>query len=304
MIKRTLYFGNPAYLSFQNKQLVINIPSLQDKEDKGELNTIPIEDIGVLILDNQQITFTQVLLSALLENNTAVISCDASHHPTGLFLPLDVHTVQSEKFRSQIEASLPLKKNLWQQTIQSKINNQAAHLQRRNVSIENMIYWSASVKSGDPDNYEARAAAYYWKNLFPAEMSFFRERSGAPPNNLLNYGYAILRAMTARALVGSGLLPTFGIHHRNKYNAYCLADDIMEPYRPYIDVLVADIVDTGEEIIEITKSLKAALLSIASRDVRIGGEKSPLMNALQRTSASLARCYEGETRKISYPVLE
>jgi CRISPR-associated protein Cas1 len=160
------------------------------------------------------------------------------------------------------------------------------------------------VKSGDSDNHEARAAAYYWKNLFPPFLHFTREREGMPPNNLLNYGYAILRAVVARSLVGSGLLPTLGIFHRNQYNAYCLADDIMEPYRPYVDKVVCDIVQNNGQYLDITPSMKKTLLAIPAMDVTLDNQKSPLMNAVQRTTASLAKCYEGKTRKIIYPQMQ
>jgi len=266
---------------------------------------VPIEDIGVVILDNQQITITHAALAALLQNNAAVITCNDTHHPVGLFLPLDGHDIQSERFRHQITATEPLKKQLWQQTVSAKILNQAAILNERGIETDNMLHWAKSVRSGDPDNYEGRAAAYYWQYIFgpPADGNFFRRREGEAPNNLLNYGYAILRAMVARSLVGSGLLPTLGIHHRNKYNAYCLADDIMEPYRPYVDKLVCEIVDDGEDFEFLTIALKARLLGMAERDVHIEKDHSPLMVGLQRTTASLAKCYEGKSRKILYPVM-
>ena len=205
------------------------------------------------------------------------------------------------KVEEAIEASLPLKKQLWQQTVQVKILNQAAVLFERDIPCENMIYWARSVRSGDPDNYEGRAAAYYWKTVFPDKIKFFRGREGDPPNNLLNYGYAILRAIVARGLVSSGLLPTLGIHHRNKYNAYCLADDIMEPYRPYVDKIVLNIIDKGENFLELGPEIKSQLLGIATVDVEFENYTSPLMVGLQRTTASLAKCYEGTLRKINYP---
>ena len=164
-----------------------------------------------------------------------------------------------------------------------------------------MEAWTKQVKSGDADNLEARAAAYYWKNLFGHISHFHRDREGVPPNNLLNYGYAILRAVVARALVGSGLLPTLGIHHHNRYNAYCLADDIMEPYRPYVDSLVAEIVASGIDISTLTTEIKSKLLSIPVIDVVINGRRSPLMIGVATTTASLYKCYSGELRKIAYP---
>jgi CRISPR-associated protein Cas1 len=304
MIKRTLYFGNPAYLSTHLEQLEIKVV------DTGETKSVPIEDIGVLILDNQQITITQAVMAKLLANNTALITCDNTHHPVGLLLNLNGNTLQSRIFTAQIEASEPLKKQLWQQTIVAKILNQAAVLAMQNQSgnlfntpDKSLVNFSKDVKSGDSDNTEAKAAGYYWRNLFPSFLQFTREREGEPPNNLLNYGYAILRAIVARSLVGSGLLPTLGIHHRNQYNAYCLADDIMEPYRPYVDKVVCEIVGMNGQYLEMTPSMKKQLLAIPAMDVMIDDQRSPMMNAVQRTTASLAKCYEGKIRKILYPVM-
>ncbi len=304
MIKRTLYFGNPAYLSLKLRQLVIRFPSTDDLTESDKhgktAKTIPIEDIGIVILDNKQITLTHGLLEFLLENNCAVITCDSHHLPVGLLLPLHGNTVQNERFRQQLDATLPLKKQLWQQTIQTKIHNQAAVLQyvtgREHC---NMNAWENAVRSGDPENMEARAAVYYWKTVFPEIPDFIRGQFGEDPNGLLNYGYAILRAIIARSLVGSGLLPTLGIHHHNRYNAYCLADDIMEPYRPYVDKVVIDIFRQGD--CSLTKEVKIKLLSIVSMEVNISSKRSPLMVAASTTSASLAKCFSGETRKIIYP---
>lgn len=296
MIKQTLYFGNPAYLSLKDRQLVIRLP------DKDQSITRPIEDIGVVIIDNKQITLTSGLIEALLGNNCALITCDSSHLPVGLMLPLCGNTTQTERFRHQLSASLPLKKQLWQQTISQKIANQAQVLKECfGVEVGNMLSWSKNVKSGDSDNLEARAAAYYWRNMFDDEDVFIRDREGEPPNNLLNYGYAILRAIVARGLVGSGLLPTLGIHHHNRYNAYCLADDIMEPYRPYVDELVVNIRKEFDDTDFLDKEIKKRLLSIPTIEVRINNHRRPLMVAVTETTASLYKCFSGELRKIAYP---
>ena len=164
-----------------------------------------------------------------------------------------------------------------------------------------MRIWANVVKSGDPENLEARAAAFFWKNFFADIIVFTRDREGISPNNLLNYGYAILRAIVARALVASGLLPTLGIHHHNRYNAYCLADDVMEPYRPYVDELVFGLVKLYGANLELTKEIKSRLLVIPTLDVRINGKRSPLMVAVAQTTASLYKCFCGEIRRISYP---
>ena len=310
MIKRTLCFSNPAYLSLKNEQIVIKLPQVEKNDDLPEsfkadaVKTIPIEDVGVVVLDNKQITITQGLMEALLDNNCAVITCDKSHLPVGLLLPLSGNTTQNERFRQQLDASQPLKKQLWQQTVQAKIGNQAAVLKKcRDVEIGNMVKWQNDVRSGDSDNLEGRAAAYYWKNMFPEIEDFTRDRDGVSPNNLLNYGYAILRAVVARSLVASGLLPTSGIHHHNRYNAYCLADDIMEPYRPYVDELVVSYTNENGYPNELTPDIKRVMLSIPVLDVRINGQRSPLMLAAGQTAASLVRCFSGEGRKLVYPEL-
>ncbi len=307
MIKRTLYFGNNAYLHTKDEQIIIDFADKQ----KPSAN-VPIEDIGIVILDAYQLTISQNLISKLLDNNVALITCNQKRMPQGLMLNLDGHHTQQEKFHNQIAASKPLKKQLWQQTIKQKINNQARLLSLScNVALselERMDYWARNVRSGDPDNYEARAAAFYWSVIFrDYTNSFIRGRYDDAPNNLLNYAYAILRAITARSLVGSGLLPTFGIHHHNKYNAYALADDIMEPYRPFVDFVVFGLLDEFQEEyfetvdIELTTEVKSKLLVIPTMDVIIGGERSPLMVAMQRTTASLSSCYDGGQRQLLYP---
>ena len=299
MIKRTLCFSHPAYLSLRNGQLVVKLEKQDDEPERQ--TTVPIEDIGVVVLDHRQITLTHGALSALVAGNAAVVTCDDRHMPVGLLLPLEGHTVQSERFQDQLGASLPLKKQLWQQTVQQKIRNQAALLRElHGIEVGNMHRWASDVRSGDSTNLEARAAAFYWSQMCPTLPSFTRSREGDYPNALLNYGYAILRAMVARALVGSGLLPTLGIHHHNRYNAYCLADDVMEPYRPYVDRLV---VQTMAECcdVEVTTDIKRRLLTVPTLEVRIGGQRSPLMVAASTTTASLARCFSGENRRISYP---
>ena len=297
MIKRTLYFGNPAYLKTKDEQMVIENPVSK------EILSIPIEDTGIVILDHQQLTITQSLMTKLLENNVAFITCDNRHHPVGMMLNLNGNSLQSRKFKAQIEASVPLKKQLWQQTVSSKIQNQAALLEWQQIPAKNLRNWSGEVKSGDSENLEALAAAYYWKVLFPVFPGFKRDPEGLPPNNLLNYGYAILRALVARSLVASGLLPTLGIFHKNQYNAYCLADDIMEPYRPFVDRIVWQIVRNNGIYLELNPAMKKDLLNIPAIDVYMNKEKSPLMVAVQKTTASLVKCFEGKQRKILYPQL-
>jgi CRISPR-associated protein Cas1 len=301
MIKRTIYFGNPAYLNQTMGQLVITKPKIEGLE--SEKKTISIEDIGVIILDNSQITITQSVMTKLLENNVAIITCDQYHHPIGLQLCLDSNTIQSERFQSQINSSESLRKNLWQQTIVSKIYNQAMVLKEIDVPITNMLTWSNSVLSGDSQNHEARAAAYYWKNLLESHENFKRERFGEYPNSFFNYAYSILRAITARSLVASGLMPTLGIHHKNRYNAYCLADDIMEPYRPFADKIVLETIRLYPEEEKLTTEIKSKLLALPVIDVEINKFTRPLQIAVQETTTSLSQCFDSTRRKIKYPNL-
>lgn len=306
MIKKTLYFGNPTRLSLRDGQIVIEKPDAEKRRPATEVwfdearVTRPVEDVGVVVLDHPQITLTAVLMEALLENNCALITCDGRHLPVGLLLPLYGNTTQNERFRQQIDASAPLRKQLWQQTVRAKIRNQAAVLRAAGVEAGCMEAWARDVRSGDPDNLEARAAAYYWKWVFRPRQGFIRDREGEYPNGLLNYGYAILRAVVARSLVVSGLLPTLGIHHHNRYNAYCLADDVMEPYRPFVDKVVADMAlhDEGHEL---TPDVKRQLLSIPTLDVVLDGRRSPLMVAAGLTASSLNKCFSGELRHVLYP---
>lgn len=295
MIKRTLFFANPAYLSTRNEQLVVNFP-----EDEKKQATIPIEDLGFIVLEDPQITITNGLLTKLVQNKTAVITCDKQHLPCSFLQPLVGHSEQTERIRYQLNASAPLKKNLWQQTVTNKIENQASHLSKLGKNALKLKRWASQVKSGDSENHEAIAAAHYFQNIFDIE-GFSRNQKGIPPNNLLNYGYAILRAVAARAIVGSGMLPTVGIFHSNKYNAFCLADDVMEPYRPFVDSLIFEIVCSGEDFEELNTDLKSILLSIPAMDVKIDGKKSPLMVAMSRTTNSLYECFLGTNRKILYP---
>lgn len=310
MIKRTLCFSNPTYLSLRQMQMLIRFPEIINQEgipqklkDEAQV-TIPVEDIGVVVLDHKQITITQGLMAALLDNNCAIVTCDDRHMPIGLHLPLMGNSIQNERFRAQLDASLPLQKQLWQQTVQQKILNQAAILQSIGVEQRNMQAWARDVRSGDGDNLEGRAAAYYWKNIFPSLPDFVRGKEEDPPNNLLNYGYAIVRAVVARSLVSAGLLPTLGIHHHNRYNAYCLADDIMEPYRPYVDKAVIDIMQSRVDYSELSTDIKRSLLGIPVMEVVINGTRSPLMTAAQTTANSLVKCFTGEMRKLIYPALD
>ena len=292
MLKKTILLENKAALSTKNLQLVI-------KTEVRESN-IPIEDIGFLVIDHPEIFLSIPALNLLIDNNTSVIICNKSHLPNGMFLNLNSHHIQQEIFKNQIDASQPLKKQLWQQTIVEKIRNQGLLLETITGNKNSFEFLASKVLSGDTTNMEGVAASQYWKSFF--EMNFKRERFGDYPNNFLNYGYAILRAATARALSGSGLLNTLGIHHKSKYNAFALADDIMEPFRPIVDEKVVQIMQKYDEQ-ELTTLIKSELLQILTRTVYFKEEKSPLMVALQKTASSLQQCYTGHRKKIKYPKL-
>lgn len=292
MIKKSILLENKASISTKNLQLVI-------KTENRE-SSIPIEDIGFIVIDHPEIYLSIPAINLLVENNTSVIICNASHLPNGMFLNLNSHHIQQEIFKNQINASVPLKKQLWQQTIIEKITNQGILLQNVTAKTNNFEFLASKVLSGDSSNMEGVAASFYWKVFF--EQKFKRERFGDYPNNFLNYGYAILRAATARALSGSGLLNTLGIHHKSKYNAFALADDIMEPFRPIVDEKVAEIMQNYSEQ-ELNTQIKAELLQILTRTVYFKDEKSPLMVALQKTASSLQQCYTGDRKKIKYPKL-
>lgn len=292
MIKKTILIENKSSITAKNLQLVI----------KSEIreSAIPIEDIGFLVLDHPEIYLSLPAMNLMIENNTAVIICNSNHLPNGMFLNLNSHHIQQEIFKNQINASVPLKKQLWQQTIIEKIKNQGILLEKITQTKNHFDFLANKVLSGDTTNMEGVAAQQYWKLFF--ETDFKRERFGNYPNNFLNYGYAILRAATARALSGSGLLNTLGIHHKSKYNAFALADDIMEPFRPIVDEKVFEIMQNYDEQ-ELNTVLKSELLQILTRTVYFKEEKSPLMVGLQKTASSLQQCFTGNRKKIKYPKL-
>lgn len=269
------------------------------KDDPDFHRTIPVEDIGMVLLENQQISITMPLLNALADNNAAVIVCADMMMPNAMMLNLNSNSVQGERYRCQINASEPLKKNLWKQTVESKIRNQAALLDKLDKDGSVLKPYWQNVKSDDSDNREGTAAKIYWNALFGKE--FTRLRTGDSPNEMLNYGYTILRAAVARALMGSGLFPAFGIHHRNRYNAFPLADDIMEPYRPFVDEIVFDLYANGER--ELTKDVKTEILKLLYVDTMFDKVSRPLEIGLSMTTASLFKCFAGEQKRVIYPLL-
>ncbi|MBP7174030.1 MAG: type II CRISPR-associated endonuclease Cas1 [Cloacibacterium sp.] len=294
MLFRSIYIGNPAYLKLKDNQMKILCP-----ETKTQKGSVAVEDLGLLMLDNFQITISHQLIQRLMGNNVVIISCDAMHLPHGIMLPIYGHSEHSDRVKDQLEASEPLKKQLWKQTVECKIENQTQVLKRLGTYFEPMLEYKNNVKSGDITNMEGIAAQHYWKYLIRPD--FLRGRFGDSPNQFFNFGYSVLRSIVARALVETGLLPVLGIFHKNKYNPYCLADDVMEPYRPFVDILVMNWLEKNPNSEELTKEFKAHILNIATKDVKIDGVTRPLIVAMKTTASSLYKCYTGEKRQISYP---
>ncbi len=295
MLKRALFFSTPYCLNLRNGQMVIHTREAPDIQ-----KSVPIEDIGFVILEEQQCSITLPLLNALSDNNVAVIFCDENRMPNAMLMNLDSNRTQGESYRTQIEASEPLKKGLWKQIVEAKIRNQAALLRKLGRDGDKLKPYYMNVKSADADNREGIAAKIYWSELFGTD--FIRSREGLPPNNLLNYGYTILRAAVTRSIMGSGLFPAFGIFHRNRYNAFPLADDLMEPYRPFVDELVYNLYSQGHE--QLNKEVKSQLLRILFMDTRFDKVMRPLDVGLTFTSSSLVKCLAGTQKKIVYPILE
>jgi len=295
MLKKTLFFRTPSHLSCRLDQLLVHY------KDKEMEKSIPMEDIAYLVIEHPQITFTMKALQKLIENNAAVVFCDERHYPASMLLAFEGHHIQTQRFHAQLSAGPVLKKQLWKEIVKDKIRNQSALLEYRGKDAKALKYKATKVLSGDSSNEEAKAARMYWYRLFGPD--FIRARFGKPPNAALNYAYAILRSACARALTGSGLLPSVGIHHRNKYNAFCLADDIMEPYRPFADLLVLELIDRGLNADNLGQKEKALLLKLPAMDTLIDGRKRPLIIALSSTTSSLSRTFEGVSRKLLYPQL-
>lgn len=294
MIKRTVYISSPSYLRTQHKQMIVEFGG----EEKGR---VPIEDMGILVIDEAQVTLSHQLIRALQDANCLIVSCDDKHMPQSYMLPFVGHTEQMQAQRAQLSASKPLNKNIWKQIVSHKIANQAAVLRLREqyAAARKLDKLSDQVYTADKTAIEGHAAAVYWRHFMP---DFVRDRYGPPPNNYLNYGYAILRGLVARAIVGAGLLPMVGVQHRNKYNPFCFADDMMEPFRPFVDLLVLDLIDMPQGLEQfLSQNTRNQLLTLVSMDAMYNGKKSPLMVGMTTTMASLRKCYLGTRKKIIMP---
>lgn len=295
MLKRTLYITSPARLSMKDRQLVC-----VNKDDELDVKSAPIEDLGCIIVENQRVSITIPLMNALAKNNTAVVFCDGNTMPTSILTSLDANATQSEMHRAQRNASEPLKKSIWKQVIVSKIRNQASLLDKLGKDGSVLKPYYSNVRSGDSDNREGAAARIYWRLLFGEDFS--RNRDGSSPNNLLNYGYSVLRAATVRALLGSGLSPGESIFHRNRYNAMPLADDLMEPFRPYVDEIVYSLFTSGAS--NLTTEVKTKLAGVLVADTIIGQMMHPLEIGLTWSASSLGKVFLGEKKLVSLPKLE
>ena len=295
MIRKTVEFSTPGTrLSVAHRQLVVERPDLPK-------TTLPIEDLGVVIVDDTRATYTQSVFLSLLEAGATVLVTGRDHLPAGMMLPLEAHHVQTERHRAQVETTLPVRKRAWQAIMRAKIAQQAAVLSHFTGSHGGLTPMARRVRSGDPDNLEAQAAQRYWPRLFG--KSFRRDREAEGVNVLLNYGYAVVRAAVARAVVAAGLIPSLGVHHRHRNNPFCLADDLLEPYRPYVDWRVRQMVGhDGESAPDLAeRETRAALLSLLNETVHVGGRREPLLLAFHTSSASLCRTLTGGDRSLSLP---
>jgi CRISP-associated protein Cas1 len=294
MISKIIEISNAGtYLSVKLGQLVVR----RKDEDSRQ---IPCEDVGVLLVDHSGVTYTHSVFTTLLKHGAAVVICNGNHHPAGMFLPIESNSLQSERFRDQIQAKEPVKKRLWQQIIRAKITHQAAVIEQDSQTARKLLNLRSRVRSGDTSNIESQASRLYWQ-AYMGDVDFRRKREGAPPNNLLNYGYMVMRAAVARAICSAGLLPTLGIHHRNRYNAYCLADDMIEPFRGFVDKKVLSMVNGVDAEQDLDQHSKAAILELLYEPVKIAGFSGPLMVGLHRTMASLQRCFAGQQNKLDLP---
>ena len=290
MIKRTIEISTRGvFLSVELDQLVVAL-------EGQELQRIPIEDIGVLIVDTNGATYTHAVITRLLTSGAVIVACDGKHLPCGLLLPQD-NCLQSQRLAAQVETSKPLRKQLWRQLVSAKIAHQAAMLDHAPAVQSALKGMARRVRSGDPDNLEAQAARRYWPALLG--QSFRRDQEGDPPNNLLNYGYMALRAAVARAIAGAGLHPSLGLHHHNRSNPFCLADDMLEPLRPLVDRRVRALCQAGRT--EIDKEAKRELLGVLTETVTLGDTAGPLLVALERLAASLVGCCQGRSNRLEIP---
>jgi CRISPR-associated protein Cas1 len=287
--------SDPARLHVRHDQLVI------EAEGKPEA-TAPLSEIAALVVSNPRVSYSHTVLSGLSAHCGALVVCDEKHLPIGMMLPLAGHFVQAERFEAQANAALPVKKNLWKQIVTAKVNAQGRVLADLRGSDSGLFDLARRVKSGDSENIEAQASRRYWGKLFNDEK-FRRDRDKDDQNRQLNYGYAVLRAIVARAICGAGLHPSMGVHHHNRYDTFCLADDLMEPFRPLVDRAVVKLVNERGKECPMDKECKAALINPLLTRFDLEGEQRTLFDIAARSASSLAQVFLGKAQKLALPEL-
>lgn len=281
-------------------RLRCSLGRLSIEREGSDSVTIPFADIAVVVLAHPQITITHPVLSELANSGASVITCDERRLPAAMLLPLQGHFVQTERFRVQAAAPLPTRKRIWRDIVRAKIRAQADTLSLVRGDDHSLPALLSHVRSGDPSNVEAQAARRYWTALFPGG-DFRRDADGDDQNRLLNYGYAVLRAIVARAICAAGLHPSLGLHHRNRYNAFCLADDLMEPLRPVVDQAVAQLVDRYGADMPLDSSFRRTILDGLLLPLRLEHEKRTIFDVVSRTASSLVDVFLGERATILLP---
>jgi CRISP-associated protein Cas1 len=279
------------HLSVERGFLVVS-----DRE--REIGRVPLDDVLAVIATGHGLTYSNALVVRLCEAGAALVVCAPNFRPVGWLWPTDGHHLQAGRMRAQLAAAEPLRKRLWQSLVRSKILRQQATLALLDKPVGGFGLLARQVRSGDPENIEAQAARRYWPLLMGAE--FRRDTDGGGANSLLNYGYAILRAATARAVAAGGLHPSLGLHHANASNAFCLVDDLMEPFRPVVDRIVVGLVVSG--VGTVSPEAKAALAGIVATDLRSSLGRTPVATCLERLVASLARAYETGDAELELPL--
>ncbi len=291
MIKRTIEVSEgPTHLSVELDQLVL-------VRQKLKVASIPCEDVGVLLLDHHSITYSHAALTRLLGAGAVIILCGEKHLPVGILLSNADNQLTARRMRQQAAMKAPLRKRLWQQIVRHKVRGQATVLAMGHPMRLRLLAMAAEVVSGDRTNIEGQAARFYWPALFGHE--FRRDPDGLPPNSLLNYGYMVFRAACARAITAAGLHPVFSLQHTHRNNAFALADDLVELFRPSVDRAVFDLVLEGGGFID--RPAKQKILSLLTEEIVVAGQGGPLMVQLHRIVASLVRCCEGTSRQLDLP---
>lgn len=292
MLRRTIEISSdPTHVSMRRGQLTLT-------RDGHHIASVPCEDLGTVVVDHPQTTYTHAALREIVKHGAALVVCGNDHQPAGLLIPMATHSQIVQRMQEQIEASLPRKKRIWQQIVQAKIQAAANVLHPAPVA-KQLRALVQQVRSGDPNNVEARAAKLFWRNWLPAEQKFRRDQDGDGFNGLLNYGYAVVRALLARAIVSAGYCPAIGIHHHHRSNPFCLADDLIEPLRPLVDGCVRSLHQQDHHAI--TRETKAELLGLLASTTEFAGETGPLNVMVHRYINCFGDCLRGDSQRLDYP---